>query len=318
LSKKIFVHIGAHKSASTTLQRNFLLNKEKLLQQGLSFITPSTIATSPLGKHFRVLAKGQLEEKNKYQRSLQAARDSLAAIASSPADREHNLLLSWEGFLGHSSLDRYKGIYANMDRIGESLAYIFQDYSYHLLLLIRRQDDFIESCYLQQIKERRHITFSDFLASIDFKNTSWLNITKDLQNQCGKENLSVIPFECIKHLGTAAFIEACLRCFPATVDVSNFSWLRKANSSLSKEGVDLALQALPHIENALAKREFMRIIFAYFSSAKFGKSKIFDDFSRRLLVEYCREDNAHLLEHHVSSRIDAKVGKTVAQYWLGS
>ncbi|MGQ7298495.1 hypothetical protein [Marinobacter nauticus] len=303
MSKKIYVHIGAHKSASTTIQQNLAFNKDKLKDSGVAYISPSEIAKSALGRHFRSISIGELDQEDSYLRSLSAARESMIKLLSQ--HQEPNVVFSWEGFLGHSGLDLYNGFYTKIDVVSKSIKYIFGDYFFRILLVVRRQDDFIESCYLQQIKEQRSIDFVSFVDEIKPSKISWLYIAEILSNSVGRDNFSVIPFEAIKTLGTKKFIEKCLNLLLGGGNVgSDFICKESSNHSISAEGVDIALKALPLIADPSEKKSFIRFVFSTFSSSKYGRARYFDSFNKRLMLKYCRDDNVTLFNRYILSDLD--------------
>ena len=152
--KRVHLHIGAHKSASTTIQRNLLTNRDKVKDEfKIGYIGGGDLYRRGVGKHFVKLAQGYFSDgkDEEYISSIEAAKCSIKELFTSI--KEADVVISWEGILGHSALDQYRGIYTHSKRISESLKSIFSDFETEITIVVRRQDDFIESCYLQQIKE---------------------------------------------------------------------------------------------------------------------------------------------------------------------
>lgn len=313
MAQRVYVHIGAHKSASSTLQRNLNVNRELLAQRGIWYIPPADIATSDLGSYFRLLASGSEDRLD-----LDSAKAALAEFACSTPHNDFDLLLSWEGILGHSSLDRYHGIYPHAAQVADSVRQIFEDFDYRLLFVTRRQDDFIESSYLQQIKERRTVQFPDFIKELDLSRLSWYRILNSLGATCGLERVVVVPFELIKHVGAAGFVATCLEVLTGRKGLANdFDWNEQANVSMSGPGLELALQGLPLLENDV-KKTFVRFILKNLSTRTHEKAQLLDPLTRRLLVSHCHRDNALLIEKYMArflSSSDEREQKSVLYYF---
>lgn len=321
--KDIYVHLGAHKSASTTLQHNLRLNKELLREKGFLYISPAEMGPLPLGRHFRGISQKKFDaDESLYLESISNAKSSLKDLINSDVSEKLKIIFSWEGFFGHSSLDKYQGIYTTNSLVGRSLAEIFGEYNTHFLMVTRRQDDFIESCYLQQIKEKRAIRFDGFVKNIDPARLSWLIILESIVANCGRDRVSAVPFELIKHVGAQGFVEECLRKLTGEENITQgFSWKEKANPSISGVGVEIALQTLPLLNNQDRKNEFIRFVFSSLSSAKHGKARYLDDFSKNLILEVCRNDNRALFDRYMSDYLREtnalyEHGQKVFQYYM--
>lgn len=315
--QKVYVHIGAHKSASTTLQANLGLNEGLLSNKGYLYISPTKIAQSSLGAHFRKISRNRINEFNGFDESLAQAKLSLKQFMMLSANQKLNPIFSWEGILGHSALDFYHGIYTTIDLIAKSLAEIFSEYDAHFLLIIRRNDDFIESCYLQQIKECRTLAFHDFVENINPEKIFWGPVLHSLSAYLGGDRLAVVPFELIKHVGASGFVKYCLeKMLGIKLDLSDFDWHDQANPSLSIIGVDVLLNILPHLDNAMAKKILVRYCFENLSSAKYGKPVLFDSLTRNMMVSFCREDNMELFKSYIES--DLINYKDLVDYYIGN
>lgn len=321
MQRDVYVHLGAHKSASTTLQQNLELNKEYLKEKGFWYITPSEIAKSPLGRHFRGISQNKFNTEDFYLDSVSHAKKSAENLIKSAPDEKLKIIFSWEGFLGHSALDYYQGIYTTIDLVARSAAEIFGSHNARFLIVIRRQDDFIESCYLQQIKEKRALSFNNFVTNLAPAKMSWLSILDSVAKVCGKENISVVPFELIRDLGTRGFVTECLERLTSEIGVAtDFTWKEKANPSISGVGVDIALQTLPLLDNEDVKKDFVRFVFSNLSSSKHGKPRYLDDFARRLLLTNCRNDNAAVFKEYMSCYLDDlnERNENIFRYYMNS
>jgi len=309
--KKIFLHIGAHKSASTTIQVNLQVNSSLLSDRyGVEYIGPSIIQASSIGEHFKQLSNNTFIDEGSYKKSLLAAKNCLNEFVN--GSLLSNILISWEGFLGHSALDKYQGIYTHSDKVSESIKYIFGEFQPRILLVVRRQDDFIESCYLQQIKETRSLDFSEFVDKIDVNSLSWLDVYNSF-NRCFKNSVTIFPFEIIREIGASSFIQYCMSTLlEFDLNTSEFEIHENFNASFSKYGVDISRELLPKVDKRV-RPELNKILFRQLSSNKFGKAKYFNQFERRLIKAKCFQSNSELFTKIDMEGVDFT---QVTQYWL--
>lgn len=316
--KKLYFHVGAHKSASTTLQRNIKLNKKKLLAEyGISFVGGADLVGSEFLEHFRKLSKGEYSIGcSSYAESLEKAKNSLERMLENIPSNE--VLLSWEGVLGHSALDEYQGIYTHSREVADSLCYIVKDYDARVLLIARRQDEFIESCYLQQIKERRTISFDEFAGLISPNALSWLDISLSFE-RCFGEKFKAIPFEFIKTAGAKKFIQFSLFVLTErNISLDGFEVIEKANPSFSQYGMELARELLPKLSEE-SKIRVGKMLFNEFGNDKFEKAVFFSKFNRSVLLNMLKRDNAVFFDKYISRHFkenNAEVDK-ILKSWLG-
>ncbi|MEG3081838.1 hypothetical protein R3F64_18450 [Halomonas sp. 5021] len=299
MTKKVYVHVGAHKTASTTIQENIRNNREFFEREhGISFLMSKEIAKSDFAHHFRSIAqRGRELTREKYHKSIQVAKASIEElIEATPTD---DVFISWEGILGHCSLDEYGGIYTHSDLVAKSLGLIFEKYPTRVIMLIRKQDSFIESCYLQQVKEGEFLSFDEFVDKIDLEKISWKKVIDDFSENFGN-NFLVAPFESIKNLGTTLFLENIFSyIFSKKFDLESIEITSQVNESMSGYGVEIAREIFPHLSEQHQKA-MRRIIFYEFSSSKFGKATFFNKFTRRLIMARAFNDNLWVYNNHLN------------------
>lgn len=302
MAKKVYLHIGAHKSASTTIQVNARASKSFLKNEyGVSTLLAEDISRTKFAEHFQcITGRGRVLGPEEYYESIQSAKLCMAEMIESCTTED--VFISWEGVLGHCSLDLYGGIYTHSKLVAESLGAIFQAYPTKVIMLIRKQDTFIESCYLQQIKAGRFLSFDEFTNGIDVARMSWVDIANDLAEIFG-ESLLIAPFEVIKELGTSIFVESTLSYLTGkTVTLDRTKITDRANESMSSYGVEIARELFPHLSDA-NRNALRKIIFTEFGGSRFGRAVYFNSFSRRLIAEATRVDNANLYQNYLGKFI---------------
>lgn len=175
--KRVWVHIGAHRTGSTTLQRQLKGARDRLRVSSVLFDE----AAVDLGK--RLMWESPLEE---------AALSELGGfwqrrIAS---HRERVTLLSCEGFFGLP----YVG-YANGRYVARDLRRILGDYPVEVVAVVRRQDRWTESTYQLFVRRGGVATFAEFLRENGPFPPSWDELLAPWVSEFGRDHVHVHLFE---------------------------------------------------------------------------------------------------------------------------
>jgi len=314
--KDVYLHFGAHKSASTTIQRSLRRSQQYLVSSGIRFLGSADLHKEPIGEHFRNLARRDSLSESEYLESLGRAKRFWLDLCASID--EPKILISYEGFCGGSSLDVYGGIYRNPRRIAESVKEIFSGSNIRIIFVLRRQDEFVESCYLQQIKEGRVLEFSDFKNAIDPEKLRW-NPMLDSFSEIFDDDFCVMPFELLKIYGKSKdFLDFFFRGLNLNeIEVSKMTVVEKANASMSAYAVGLHKEVVSKV--SVKSRNTLRNIFASeFPSEKYGKARFFGQFERALILKYLRSHNADLFDTYLrrSSDLCGFELEDLRMYWF--
>lgn len=182
--KKLYIHIGTHKTGSTTIQSILENEKKKLLNEGILY----------LGL-FYDHAKGMksLEEIDEYL--IKDFRQEVKKRIAQYEDRNpHTLVTSNEKFSGH---DRW--MYRNSTILAKTLWQIFEPFGFDIKIIVylRRQDKFLESAYKQKVKRDSSFTFDVYLKeeTEDIYNFYWDSFLDSYAEFFGKENIIVRSFD---------------------------------------------------------------------------------------------------------------------------
>lgn len=238
-----FIHVGAHKTGTSTLQSLIRENGPELLAQGIlpiARVLPIVEGLerpldneADLIRPLRSLAKRPSE---KHRRHLKRMLSAMGRAAPS-------MLLSDEAFLGHR-IGSTRGFYPHAEAMLATLVSVLPKRRTRVILYVRHQDRLIESNYLHSVKLGSAETFPGFLQRIDLDAMSWLDLAGRLAGIVGGENLIVRPFEPIAQ-GVVPFAREffSLFCDPARLNLREI----QANPSLSAPGVFLARLLGPRI-----------------------------------------------------------------------
>lgn len=200
----IVFHIGLPKSASTFLQKNYFPWLDVLyLGKHYHLNERATRTTEVFEKNFKAISS--FSPINLDAAKIEEIRQSIFALA-----QEFNvqkLVYSNEGLVGS-----YAENFRNGYLIAHCLKKIFN--SPKIILIIRRQDHFLESLYRQAIRNGHSLSVSKFLnynkgkfynyrqdyrANIDLKTLQWDQLVNFYQTTFGKENVLVLPLEMLKN-----------------------------------------------------------------------------------------------------------------------
>lgn len=196
--KNIYIHIGIQKTGTTFLQELCFP-----YLKGLHYVHKKNYSTPPpdgiVGRLSRIANTNPLfldlkKEKNELDCLLQSVK-------------EETVLISYERLFGNTAFNFYDNFYTT-----SSLKHLFP--TAKIILVIRRQDDLLESLYKQCLRAYFCPTASDFLNYVDgrFEDPSYystypsinarqLDFYKYARNYAevfGRDNMTVLPYEMLK------------------------------------------------------------------------------------------------------------------------
>ena len=185
------IHLGAHKTATTFVQRTLRENGPALKAAGIA--APELVA---LRKRFtarfdRVMRGGRLAA-----RLFDAAlrRDLAALLPSAPGiDRT---ILSDENFVGVLGANtRGRGLYPDAGARARVLAGLVGQGNVHWFLAIRDYADFTTSAYLQAASHRAAPAFDAYVEAVHRGQRGWADIVEELVRLSGPDRVTVWTYE---------------------------------------------------------------------------------------------------------------------------
>lgn len=197
----LHLHLGAHKTGSTYLQKSFLASLQSFDSVGISYI--------PLAES-RSLVLPAVQGKSAFMGApstvIVGCRDLLA-----DRFREHGaVLLSDENLLG--SLYRFsgaRGLYpSSQANIRSLLNIVGRDVEVIVYLSVRSYASWLQSAYVQLLKRRRLVTFADFIRNVRFSSLSWLGLVERISHSVPGAKIVIWPYELFAK--DNALVLACL------------------------------------------------------------------------------------------------------------
>ncbi len=175
MRRKLFLHVGCHRTATTAIQQFLVQNFDALISAGI--LVPFRV-----GRHFDTVNALNLGIK-----SVGEVAKDLHSRADSKQFPINSLVLSDEDICTQTSF--------------KSLASLNDHFDVKILLSIRRQDTWLESWYLQNIKwqwnpELSHVEFNEFLDhAVKFHWLNYAQLFQRLARAFGRENVVISIFD---------------------------------------------------------------------------------------------------------------------------
>lgn len=179
----LYLHIGTHKTGSTTIQAVLEQERDVLLEEGIVYL-------------------GRFNNISKKMKGMTVADKTLVSdfqdevrkkIAGCNGANPLAYVISNEKYSGHNMM-----VYNNAGILAKTLREIFEPFQFDLKIIVylRRQDKFFESVYSQKIKRGSSFTFHEFLEQIeDITDCHWDVFLDRFAEIFGKENLIVRRFD---------------------------------------------------------------------------------------------------------------------------
>lgn len=193
-----------------------------------------------------------------------------------------------------------KGKSADTRKAGcQAVSYLTDGFRTRIVIIIRRQDTFIESLYNQFIKRQELRDFATFLAEFPLDNLDW-NVTVDTYADAfGRDNVTVLPFErkVLNSAGVDDFIAATLSAIGITRKI-NIDNLPTINPSLAPRVIEIqrmANERLPEIEAHSLANWFEQNI----PKHPDDPHSLMSDDERGRIVEYFKEPNRRFCETYL-------------------
>lgn len=168
--KKIYIHIGVHKTGTTSIQTIFKENREEILNKiGIKFINFPNKETKKL---------------NMKEKLFSLQKDLL-----SMKDESDVFLVSSESLVGKMS-----NHYRETKKIAKNIFDIIPKelFSVEIIIFLRKQEFFIESLYKQMIQQGESFSIKKFIDSINLGfDYNWLNLVDYYAGLFGKRNVKI-------------------------------------------------------------------------------------------------------------------------------
>lgn len=271
---RTIMHVGAHKTGTSLIQKYF---RDKMMLLGESPV--SYIARSDTNK---LIGWGQ---------HLTEHPDRLRSRLETELAHSPQVFVSHENTLGHPFVDGKPGLYPDAQELAKALASITLDLDPCVAFYIRPMADYVESFYLQTVHQGAVHSFDEWYATVDPATLSWQPIVDVLDDTFGAERVVVGDFGTIsagQNEFLIHFMERCGLPVPNTVD-----YRPVRNASVSARGLEIALKINPHLENIDERRSTRKFLQDNFSNVTGERARpmpapVRVDLDARTADEYAR------------------------------
>jgi hypothetical protein len=288
--RKAFVHIGAHKTASSFLQANLNLQCERLLaDHDLALVTRADLKPSAFGKEIYEVSQNNLPAGE----MSDAAKDSLTSLL--PAGG--NVLITNEDLICQLGIEDF---YQHAEQAIQYLCTALVDFDVHVIFYIRRQTDYLESIYMQLVHLGRRLKFHQFLKRAETVDLSWLEPVLAMERTLPPGRLHLRAFEQIRQIGEDEFFRDFLRiCQLDDADDycvdKDFAKGRPANRSYGQLAMQMAHRVNPLL-NPKEKKLMRRFLQEHFSTATHPRAVLLGEEQRDAMFERYKASNQQVFE----------------------
>lgn len=289
---KAILHVGTHKTGTTTIQNFAAANRAELARRGLVYPDYRFLdRPDPVGHHD--LARALSSEQRHGMIQPDDVRRLVDHLARTTAASD-TLLISAEPFYRHLRFDPATGTKGNWwedrARYVALMADIFGPLDPEILVVFRRQDDFIESNYQEAVKSRGQTrTFPEYIEANPYL-VDYPRQLKLLQTAFGKVRVRI--FEDLKEpdLLTGFFSDL-------GIDLTGVPRIRAKNESLPLDIVLYLRELNATLGNTARKRVLLELHqLAATRTDVPANFRFFSPEGRRAFVEKFREDSRWLAQ----------------------
>lgn len=289
--RKIYFHIGAHKTASSFLATNLRVNSEALAAQGVDLVFRQNSISTPFAKEVYDVSQGR-------RTAGAPSPGAVKSLRRLVGRSENDVLIANEDLVCHLRInDFYQNVGATMRHIRAAC----EGFDAHVILFVRKQSDYLESVYMQTVHLGRSVKFTRFLKRSGEVDLSWLRVVDDIAAAVGDDHVVVRPFETIRTLGEDGFLRQFLRLCgvhdPESFSVAS-SHNRAANRSYSGLAMQIAQRAQPLIESKEDRKALRRFLQENFSTATHPRAELLDPEARAEIVARYAPSNRELFARY--------------------
>jgi hypothetical protein len=258
--KEVIYHLGAHKTASSLLQKYMRDNADVLRDHRIAY-----------------LGRGEMNDCVGWGKRLLKRPEILGNRLAELLDDDgcDRLVTSHENTLGPPLKPGAPHLYPRGPEIVEQLTRVLRPWRARAFLYIRPQAEFVESYYLQRIHQGDHVSFSEWLDDVDLAALSWRPVVDALRQHLGSDRVEVVDFGLIRQ-GQNAFIADFFRRIDPAIDLApDYRPIR--NPSISGKGLRIALAANKHLRSDRERKAMRIFLQRHFSNRDYPRPILFTD-----------------------------------------
>ena len=277
----IYLHCGAHKTASTFMQSTVDKNRDVFNSQLVNVRT------------------------DEFRNKDVSAQEIISICEQDYANNYHKILFSEDACV----IGLMLGFFKNPERgffhknavlkFSETIAKVKEKYSVKFLLCVRRQDTYIESCYKFRKKRGAKYSFDEFFSKTQEINISWFDVIDTIAKAIGEENCHIIPYELLRQ-SQDKFMSVYFNSI-GDIPLEELSIPQPTNQSPS----DLSIIVMNYLDNECGnipvrhRREIVSIIEKHQKSNKKQNNALLTDELREQILQKYAESNQKMFAKYI-------------------
>jgi len=296
--KKLYFHVGSGRCGSTLIQAVFNDGtvRQIFTQHSRQYDPQIYLATGEIAHDETFIEDHWKPVRDKY----------FAPMHSSEFE---GFFITQENLLGMRSGKDEKNI---CDVSCEKISYLAEGFDPHIIIVLRRQDTYIESLYNQCIKRWELRDFKTFVDEFPRQNWHWADNIDTYARHFGRDKITVVPFESkvYANSGRTGFLDAVLMA-SGIAQRLQFNDLPLVNASLAPRAIEVQRVANKFLEKDEA-HALANWFEAHVKKKPDDPHKQMSDEIRNDILDYYRESNSRLCEEYLAEFPDARA------YYTGS
>lgn len=274
---RLVLHIGAHKTGTSLLQKYMRDNEKLLFANGLVYISRSDM-------------NGYVGWGRPLLETPELFRDRITSEAK--ANPGKTIVASQENTLGRPMTEGKAGFYPDSAPRIEALERVGEDVDLKIIYYIRGQWSFVESYYLQLVHQGSFTPFDEWYSWFEPEELSWSPLVSNLRQVFGEDAVTVADFGEIAE-GQNKFVERFLRRVDPSISLP-VSYGPSRNRSISEKGLRIALAANPHLKTAEERSQMRKFLQKHFSNVDQPRPVLLSDAQKSVLRELFESENKSL------------------------
>ena len=266
----LWIHIGTHKTGTTSIEAFLKTNRTALADQGIGLLTFPRDARRTLREH----AEGHEAASTSLANTLEHL---ITKQSRACANQPNTYILSWEGFCGNAS----KG-YSDAHLMANALnvASKYSNLNPYIILYIRPQEEFISSYYSQTVKDGKTKSIQEFLHDLPSASFNWLRLTETFERQFGADQVVVERY--------------CRELFPGKNEIlKNFC----AHLSIDTRGLTFPLSSINSAKNAGWSKPMIEIARILNAQVSKNEQQTMKEIFNELTPQIAKKDYAYFDAH---------------------
>lgn len=197
MAPRVFLHLGAHKTATSFIQQNLVANRAEMAEAGWKLIYM---------RRDRVKVYEQIRQMRKGLELSPEGQKTVASFFKGIRKNPQNVLLTSETILGDMSLRDTGVIYHNHAAMIDFLKKQLKGCDVRVGFCIRDFADYIESSYIWlTAQDGRTSTFPKYIGKVDAGHITWTDIIGKIAGTFGAKNMVLWTYEDFKRDPRNAF-----------------------------------------------------------------------------------------------------------------